>query len=130
MGRVIVCGGRDFSDMGAIASGMAAFEAEHGPVTVLIHGNARGADTQAGIWATLQNRTSRPRIQIIPVPARWAEDGKRAGPIRNARMLGMGADAVIAFPGGKGTADMVMRAKRAGVFVFFPSTHEPAGEKS
>jgi hypothetical protein len=42
--------------------------------------------------------------------------GKAAGPIRNQRMIDEGKpDLVIAFPGGRGTADMVSRAKKAGI---------------
>ena len=40
-----------------------------------------------------------------------------AGPVRNARMLVEKPDLVIAFPGGPGTADMVRRARAAGVEV-------------
>lgn len=47
---------------------------------------------------------------------RSATNGKAAGPIRNQRMLDEGKpDLVVAFPGGRGTADMVRRAKAAGV---------------
>lgn len=50
--------------------------------------------------------------------ANWTRDGKAAGPIRNQRMIDEGKpDLVVAFPGGRGTADMVRRAKAAGVKV-------------
>lgn len=43
-------------------------------------------------------------------------EGKAAGPIRNQRMLDDGKpDRVLAFPGGRGTANMVKLAKAAGV---------------
>jgi len=42
---------------------------------------------------------------------------RRAGPERNAAMLGLGPDLVVAFPGGSGTAGMVRLAKAAGVEV-------------
>lgn len=38
-----------------------------------------------------------------------------AGPIRNSFMLALGPDLVLAFPGGRGTADMVRQASEAGV---------------
>lgn len=48
--------------------------------------------------------------------ADWEQCGRQAGPLRNARMLAEGRpDAVIAFPGGKGTADMVRKARAAGL---------------
>jgi hypothetical protein len=48
-------------------------------------------------------------------PADWTRHGKAAGPKRNQLMLDKEKpDLVIAFPGGKGTADMVARAKAQG----------------
>src|SRR5262249_16770583 len=45
----------------------------------------------------------------------WDELGKKAGPLRNQRMLDEGKpDLVVAFPGGGGTKDMVRRAVQAG----------------
>ena len=41
---------------------------------------------------------------------------KKAGPLRNQRMLDEGKpDLVVAFPGGGGTKDMVRRSVKAGV---------------
>ena len=48
----------------------------------------------------------------------WDELGKKAGPLRNQRMLDDGKpDMVVAFPGGGGTKDMVRRAAKAGVAI-------------
>lgn len=42
--------------------------------------------------------------------------GKSAGPIRNQTMLDDGKpDLVLAFPGGRGTADMVAKAEKHGI---------------
>ena len=50
--------------------------------------------------------------------ADWAKHGRKAGPIRNQRMIDEGRpDLVVAFPGGTGTADMVERARVAGIRV-------------
>ena len=50
--------------------------------------------------------------------ANWAELGRKAGPIRNQQMLDEGRPTlVVAFPGGRGTADMIRRARSAGVEV-------------
>jgi UDP-N-acetylmuramoylalanine-D-glutamate ligase len=52
-------------------------------------------------------------------PADWKLHGKSAGHIRNQQMLDESKpDIVIAFPGGRGTANMIKRAKKAGVEVF------------
>jgi len=54
----------------------------------------------------------------MPFPADWSRHGKSAGPIRNRQMLIEGRpDIVVAFPGGKGTANMIKQAVEAGVKV-------------
>jgi hypothetical protein len=51
--------------------------------------------------------------------ADWNTHGRAAGPIRNQRMLDeVKPELVVAFPGGRGTADMVRRAREAGVNVY------------
>ena len=48
--------------------------------------------------------------------------GRKAGPIRNQRMLDEGKpDLVVAFPGGKGTNGMIDLARNAGVRVILVS---------
>jgi hypothetical protein len=107
--RIIICGGRDFADREWLYSSLDAIHERRG-VAAVIHGAARGADKLSAEWA--QDR----RVQAEPYPADWHNDGKAAGPKRNQRMLDMAApDGVVAFPGGRGTADMVSRAQRAGV---------------
>lgn len=52
------------------------------------------------------------------VPADWKTHGKRAGSIRNQKMIDdYHPQLVVAFPGGAGTADMVRRARAAGIEV-------------
>lgn len=109
--RVIVCGGREYADRRKLFEVMDSIHAER-PITFLWHGNARGADSLADLWGW-----GREGVNVTRVPAQWKKHGKRAGPIRNQNMLGQGIDLVIAFPGGRGTADMVRRAKAAGVEV-------------
>lgn len=109
--RVLVCGGRDFSDCGLMFNTLDAL-AKVEVVDCIIEGDARGADRIAGAWA------KRRRIDLRLFPADWAQYGKAAGPIRNQKMLDAGKpDLVIAFPGGNGTADMVRRARGAGIEV-------------
>ena len=80
-------------------------------IVKVIDGGADGADQVAHEWAI--SRT----IVTVRVRAEWKRYGRRAGPIRNGRMLEMKPDLVIAFPGGAGTADMVRQAIAAGVEV-------------
>ena len=112
--KVLVCGGRDYTDRAALWSILDAL----GPpeVSEIISGMARGADTLAVEWA------SRFGFPLRAFPAEWDKHGRSAGPIRNQRMLDEGKpDLVVAFPGGRGTADMVSRAEKAGVRVIQPT---------
>ncbi|TAA50919.1 DUF2493 domain-containing protein [Shinella sp. JR1-6] len=126
MTRIIVCGGRDFWDFIALKAALDRIHKET-PITLLIHGNASGADRLSGSWAKINN------VSVHPVPAQWAKFGKSAGPRRNQNMLGLKPDMIVAFPGGRGTADMVRRAFVAGVKVVHPPIDVPsetAGEQS
>lgn len=105
--RVIVCGGRNYDDRKTMDRIMVALFAD-GPWTV-VHGDARGADRMAGELANWYGLT------VEAFPADWDALGKSAGPDRNRRMLAAGADLVLAFPGGWGTAHMVSIAREAGV---------------
>lgn len=111
--RVIVCGGRDYADTATLRCTLFDIHAKT-PIGHLWHGNARGADREAARWAQEFPQLG---ISVHAVPADWTRYGKRAGPLRNQKMLGQGIDLVVAFPGGRGTADMVKRAKAAGVQV-------------
>ena len=102
--RVIVCGGRDYDDEATMHDVLSALR----PATV-VHGDARGADSYAELIAPNYGHTTERH------PADWRTHSKAAGPIRNQQMIDAGAVLVIAFPGGKGTADMVVRARKAWV---------------
>lgn len=111
---VLVTGGRDFRDKDAIYSALGEIDRKNGLAT-LIHGGASGVDTIAGAWAKEWG------VSVWVHPADWAKHGNAAGPIRNQDMLERGKpDAVVAFPGGRGTADMVRRARAANVLVIEP----------
>ena len=109
--RVLVCGGRDFSDTAFAYRTLNRLHKERG-FDVVIEGDARGADRIAGYWAR------RLGVDDLKFRADWDAHGRRAGPIRNQRMLDEGRpDLVVAFPGGRGTADMTRRAREAGIEV-------------
>ena len=112
--RILVCGGRDYTNKEAVFCALDAVHAKRG-VTCIIHGDARGADSLGKEWAISVG------VEHIPFPADWNKHGKRAGPIRNQQMLDEGKpDGVVAFPGGVGTADMCRRAEAAGLKVWKP----------
>lgn len=117
--RVIVCGGRNFDDYALLESELDALHAQH-RFTLVIHGAARGADSYADHWARSRH------VDVEKYPAQWKVHGNRkAGPIRNTQMLVRLTDGeglsngfgvlVVAFPGGKGTADMTRQAEGIGV---------------
>ncbi len=98
-------------------------------ISVIIEGEADGADTLARSWAHMRRGIE---VASFPVPQAewkaWVESGRRGrspGSMRNERMLREGRpDAVLAFPGGTGTDNMVEQAVKAGV----PTAREvPAG---
>jgi predicted Rossmann-fold nucleotide-binding protein len=115
--RLIVCGGRDYNHREIVYSYLDGALEKLGDCLVVISGGAPGADTLAEEWA---------RENDVPVrvfKADWKTHGRRAGPIRNQRMLEEGQpNMVLAFPGGKGTEDMISRAVKARVPVFRAET--------
>jgi hypothetical protein len=114
--RVLVCGGRDYTDRDHIHNTLCEIDAKRGPITCIIHGCATGADNEGMLWAQMMASTR--KVVHAPFAADWHTHGRAAGPIRNQRMLDKGKpDLIVAFPGGRGTADMVRRAKAAGIEV-------------
>ena len=118
--RVLVTGGRDFKDRQKVFDVLdevfGVCEAELlGVAGCIIHGGATGADLWADEWAIVNWKP----IHSFPVTQQeWKTIGLKAGPLRNQRMLDEGKpDLVVSFPGGSGTADMVRRAKKAGIRV-------------
>ena len=114
--RVIVTGNRDWTDEGAILMALADLPL----ISTVVHGACeRGADAIA-------DRIARAMGHVTELhPANWNAHGKAAGPMRNAHMVSLGADACYAFGAlyrnGKrtGTGDCVAKAKRVGI----PVTH-------
>jgi hypothetical protein len=108
---VLVCGGRGYADAATVGSVLDDLNEVYG-IKIVVHGAAPGADTLAKIWADTR------RVAHWAFPADWKAHGKAAGPIRNKQMLDEAKpDLVVAFPGGRGTADMRSQAKTAGVEV-------------
>lgn len=111
MNRVVVTGGRDYTDWNKVGSVLDAIHAQL-PITLLAEGGAEGADALAHSWARTRG------IPAARFHAHWDFYGNAAGPRRNAWMLEIVVpDLVVAFPGGRGTEDMVRRAHAAGFTV-------------
>ena len=106
--RVLVCGDRNWFNRAAIRRELAKLPAG----TIIIEGEARGADTIAREEALALG------LSVKRFPADWAHFGRAAGPIRNLAMLNAKPDRVLAFhtniAASKGTANMVKIATKAG----------------
>lgn len=118
--RVLVCGGRSYDDRTRFFSFMdRVLEAIRGTGetpkrdVVIIHGAARGADSLADDYGRERE------LRVIRYPADWKTHGRAAGPIRNRLMLTENPHVVIAFPGGKGTANMINLAEKAGIPIYY-----------
>lgn len=107
--RILVCGGRDYSDRDQFEVVINDI-ASRNRIGRIIQGGASGADAIAREWCVKW------RYSYENFPADWKTHGRSAGPIRNQQMIDEGRpDIVIAFPGGRGTVDMIRRAKKAGI---------------
>ena len=90
---------------------------------VIIHGAARGADSIAGAVASRFEG-----VKVEEYPAEWKKHGKKAGPLRNIRMLQEGQpELVVAFhddlANSKGTRHMATIAAKQGLEVFVVSRY-------
>lgn len=98
--RLLVTGGRDFTDLFKLEQAWVDFERKYGMVTTLIVGDARGLDALAAALAT------RKGVVVEMFRADWKAYGKSAGPIRNKEMIFQGKpDRGLAFAGGAGTGN-------------------------
>ena len=125
--RVLVCGGRNFGNYRGARRGTPEWKKADDERKFIferldtlqprfvIAGAATGADTVAVEWAKANN------IPFQEYPADWKRFGPSAGPKRNKQMLDEGqVDCVMAFPGGKGTWNMIGLAKKAKLPVIEP----------
>ena len=105
--KVIVAGGRNFVECSGDRANLRDALLKLG-ATEVVCGMARGAD-MFGYRVAKEIG-----LPIAEFSAEWDRFGKRAGMIRNAEMANY-ADALIAFPGKRGTLNMVAEADRRGL---------------
>lgn len=112
--RILVTGSRTWDDESAVwlALAQAVCGVPADREIVIVHGGCpTGADAIAHAWGSKFGAT----IDIFI--ADWANQGKAAGPRRNARMVAEGADIALAFirNGSRGASHTVALARRAGI---------------
>ena len=108
--KVLVCGSRDWTEYNVIRGRLAKLPSG----TEIIEGGADGADEMA------RNAADTLGLDVIEYPANWARHGKRAGILRNIKMLDREQpDLVIAFQlkRSRGTQHTIDEARKRGIEV-------------
>lgn len=119
--NLLVCGGRDFAmvkqkdhwvyDKELFNFGLSCVETLQ--PTKIVTGGASGADDIGRTYALKNN------VDYEEYLPDWDRFGRSAGPIRNSEMLRKeDIDLVLAFPGGRGTTDMINKALKQGIRVY------------
>lgn len=113
--RVIIAGGRDFTDYDRLAAFMDQWTLDNdmGPDnTDFLSGEAKGADTLGKKWALSRG------YKVALYPANWDLHGRSAGFKRNEEMA-KNATHLVAFWNevSKGTGNMIWVATKAGLKV-------------
>lgn len=112
--RILVCGGRHFSDYALLEKTIKDIIAENGCENIeIVSGHCVGADRLGKLYAEKHN------AQVKIFPAAWEKYGKRAGSMRNKQMVdyisGFKDKIAVAFISAntKGTRNTIALAKRA-----------------
>lgn len=108
--KLLVTGGRDYNNKEKLYKALDGVHERNG-IKLLIQGGAKGADSLAKEWSKSRG------VHCVEIMALWDTHGKKAGHLRNSAMLSLNPDGCVAFEGGKGTADMVGKCKKAGTKV-------------
>lgn len=112
MFRVIIAGGRNFTDKEKLFATMDKLLSRTRDDITVVCGKARGADTLGEEYAKSHG------YSIAYYPADWDRHGRAAGFVRNIEMA-KNADALVAFWDGqsRGTKHMIETAKQHGLEV-------------
>lgn len=115
--RLLITGSRDWPNQPAIAAAILQQWHEWGrPPMTIVHGGAKGADTMAE-ESLSGDLLERGYLRVEVHHAEWEIHGRAAGPIRNAQMVALGADACLAFihNGSRGATGCVALAEGANI---------------
>lgn len=110
--RILFSGSRNWKDESVVFECLKKIISTYGEneITIVV-GGAKGLDT------IVENISRSLGLNVEVFNANWNLYGKRAGPIRNQKMLDSGADLVFAFPEkeSRGTRHMIDISRKAGV---------------
>lgn len=112
MYKLIIAGGRDFSDYEKMKGEVRSFIVEHEikNTPMIISGNANGAD-KLGERLAIEERMA---LQIFP--ADWGRYGRGAGHVRNSKMAKEANGCIVFWDGkSKGTKSMIEKATKKGL---------------
>ena len=110
--KLIIAGSREYDRFAHAEKVIARVIAQHGPVSEIVSGGARGADQLGERYARKHHI---PLRQFLP---EWDRLGKRAGYVRNEQMANYG-DALLVFWDGvsRGTQSMIQLAQQRKLLV-------------
>ncbi len=122
---LVVTGGRDYTDNDAVIAALDPYTTRPERLQAIMHGACR-----TGLDDLVSRYCSRRCIPQDKYHAEWHHHGKRAGPLRNSRMINAacawverGVEVVVlSFPGGRGTQDCTDKAHRANLPVYYIRT--------
>ena len=115
--RILVTGSRTWTDRGQINGALDELLREHRSL-VIVHGAcSRGADALAVAWVMDRWTFAEADVRHEAHPADWKRLGKRAGFVRNAEMVDLGADVCLAFirNNSRGATHTANLAEKAGI---------------
>ena len=116
--KVIIAGSRTISKYSQLLAAVAEAAREGIVATTVISGCASGVDKMGEIWAEEHD------VPIMRFPARWSEQGRGAGMLRNRRMEKNADAAIILWDGDShGTANMISLMQAAGKPVYVKLCH-------
>lgn len=104
--KTIIAGGRDYSLTKQDFEYLDSLN-----ITEVISGGARGADNGGEYYSILRN------LDLTIFKANWNRYPRAAGILRNKRMAKY-AEAVVLFPGGRGTDNMYEIALKYGLKIY------------
>ena len=104
--KIGIVGSRGFEDYELLCQELVWFKTFHEPITQIISGGSKGADSLGEKWAIDNN------IEVVLYKPDWKKYGKAAGMIRNTDII-KNSEFVFAFWDGKskGTKDSIDKTK-------------------